>query len=115
MTDASVADLTFVTKKARNDIGGTFNLWTPERPDDVTEARQMGHDYAAELMLMIRKTGEHQIFGAVIRAISESGTYGPVEMGFCHAIGIELLGIPHCDSIVRGNTPFTVAPKLDDA
>jgi hypothetical protein len=39
---------------------------------------------------MIRRTNNPTLFGAVMRAIVHSGVFGPVEIGFCHALGVEL-------------------------
>lgn len=84
--EINLGDMTFATRKA----DGTLDLWTPERPDDYADANAMGRDYAAELLLTMRRTGNPTLFGAVMRAIVYSGEYGPVEIGFCHALGAEL-------------------------
>jgi len=86
-SNPQVADLSFVTFR-----NGKCDMWTPERPADRAQAIEMGKDYAREMLVMIRETDNPLIFGAVIRTMTSNGLWGPVEMGFCSVLGIELLG-----------------------
>lgn len=88
MTD-SISDLTFVTRTA----AGTLDLWTPERTGDYANDCAMGRDYAAELLAHMVTSQDSGIFGAVMRAITRSGVYDAVEIGFCTHLGVYLLGI----------------------
>lgn len=83
----SFTDLTFVTLNSDE----TKNFWTPERPANYAHGTAMGRDYAAELISYMVATGDSQIFGTVIRAISRSGEWGPVEIGFMAAFGVAVI------------------------
>lgn len=83
----SFTDLTFVTLNSDE----TKNFWTPERPDSYAHGTAMGRDYAAELIAYMRATDDTQIFGTVIRAITRSGEWGPVEIGFVSAFSVAIL------------------------
>ncbi len=103
-----MAALTFVTRRG----DGRLDLWTPERPADYAAGNAMGRDYATEMLAYMATSGDASIFGAVVRAITRSGRYEAVEIGFCSVIGIQLLGVgkpvlipdivvPMPDAIVR--------------
>lgn len=88
MGHTATADLPFVQ---HND--DRINFWAPERDGDYALVNARGRDYAEALLRVIRETQNPTIFGSVIRAIVAGGVYGPVEIGFCHALGVELVGL----------------------
>ena len=81
--------LTFV---APTSSGGT-NFWMPERSGDWAEDHALGISYAVEFLDWLATHGNALVFGAIMRAMTAGGIYEGVEVGFCQAIGIELVGL----------------------
>ncbi|MEG3175843.1 hypothetical protein U1872_06345 [Sphingomonas sp. RB3P16] len=52
---------------------------------------QSGRDHAEALADYIVAEGDPNIFGSVVRAITESGSFGAIEIGFCNTIAQRLL------------------------
>lgn len=67
--------------------------WRPDRSGDQRDCQARGAAYAEEFLAAMRAAENPGMFGSVIRAIATDGTYGPVEIGFCHAVGVELIGL----------------------
>lgn len=74
-------------------VGGRVSLWAPDRSGSYGEANARGRRYAEEMLAHIRATQNPVWFGFIIREIAQSTVYGPVEIGFCHRLGVELLGV----------------------
>jgi hypothetical protein len=45
------------------------------------------------MLAVIRSESNPTIFGSVLRAITAGGLYEAEEIGFCHAVGVELVGL----------------------
>jgi hypothetical protein len=88
-TRPAAAALPFV----RTQDDETIRFWVPERSGDYAVDCETGRRYARDLLVLIRSEGNPALFGSVIRAISEVGVFGGVEIGFCSHIGIELIGL----------------------
>lgn len=73
--------------------GETTNFWNPDRGGEYEVACARGRRYAEELLEVIRLEENPTLFGTVLRAIVAGRVYGGVEIGFCHRLGIELLGL----------------------
>lgn len=80
---SKVEDLSFST--------GKKNLWSPRRTGNYADDTAMGRQYADELLAHMRLKECPLAFGQVMRAITESGTYDAVEIGFCSRLGIHIL------------------------
>ncbi|WP_242136992.1 hypothetical protein [Sphingomonas sp. TREG-RG-20F-R18-01] len=65
----------------------TDRNWLPERPPGYMDACDLGKRYADELIAATVEGRNPLLFGAVMRAIIESGIYEGVEVGFCQRIG----------------------------
>lgn len=70
----------------------TQDFWNPDRSGSYTECCARGRAYAKELIKHIRDTENPTVFGSVVRAISASGRYEGIEIGFCTEVGVQLLG-----------------------
>lgn len=86
MTDAANAQLSL---SFINQLGE----WEPDRGGDYETQNARGRAYAVEVLEVIQNTRNPAIFGSCVRAIAGAGIYGAVEIGFCHRLGVELLGI----------------------
>jgi len=74
-------------------IDGTTCFWAPDRTGTPAELNARGRSYARELQNFIVTYDNVIIYNSVARAMTCSGEYGPVEIGFCTQIGIYLAGI----------------------
>jgi hypothetical protein len=78
-----ITDLSFVQSKK--------NVWSPRRTGNYAQDAAYGRDCAEELLLYMRVKDDPLPYSQVARAISESGRFEAVEIGFCSRIGIHLL------------------------
>jgi len=74
-------------------VGDVVCHWEPQREASYEVECANGRRYADELLRYMDQTDNPVIFGTVIRAMVAGGKYGAAEIGFCSAIGIELLGV----------------------
>lgn len=65
--------------------------WAPARSDDYNRDCTTGREHAAALMAIIGEQENPALFGTIVRAITAAGKFEGVEVGFCSAIGIQLL------------------------
>jgi hypothetical protein len=92
-----ITDLSFVESKK--------NVWSPRRTGDYAQDAAYGRDCAEELLLYMRVKDDPLPYSQVARAISESGRFEAVEIGFCSRMGIHLLvgSGPQCaTSVIDG-------------
>lgn len=80
---SKVEDLSFSAGKAK--------LWSPQRTGDYGTDTAQGRQYADELLNYMRLKGCPLAFGYVMRAITDTGVYDAVEIGFCSRFGIHVL------------------------
>lgn len=85
------------------DDGDSINLWPESTASTYSEANQAGRARAEELVDVIRKTQSPSLLGHVMEAIAAKGSSGGMEVGFFHALSIELMN-PH---VIR---EFVTAP-----
>lgn len=65
--------------------------WAPERTGDYDKDCQIGRNYAAEFIKMMREQENTAFLGRIMRAMIAGGTYGGVEIGFCAVTAAQLL------------------------
>lgn len=73
------------------DAGNHVDLWPDSDPCSYGEANEIGRGRAAELTDVIRRTQSPVLLGHVIEAIVAKGRIGGMEIGFFHALSIEIL------------------------
>jgi len=91
MVSSKPAGLTLPFVEVRAD--SVVNFWAPATADDYEAQCALGRSYAEALLAEMKATKNPLLFGTVIRAITAAGKYEGVEIGFCSALGIELLGL----------------------
>jgi hypothetical protein len=67
------------------------DLWPDVQPETYSEANQVGRDRAGELVERMRRTDSPALLGITVEAIIAKGKIGGVEIGFFHALSIELM------------------------
>lgn len=83
------------------------NLWPDPGIKNYGEANAAGRARAEELVRVIRTTRSTVLLGNVIEAINASGRFGGLEIGFFHALSIELMNPETTTEFV------TVAPERE--
>lgn len=73
--------------------GGVTCFWVPDRSGTYGQACARGRGYARELQEFLKVFGNPTVYGSVVRDITTGGAYGAVEIGFCHEIGVLLIGL----------------------
>jgi hypothetical protein len=68
-----------------------LNLWPDAPHSSYSEANELGRARAAELVNVIRRTGSPSILSHVFEAIATKRKMGGVEIGFFHALSMELM------------------------
>jgi hypothetical protein len=67
---------------------GEHRFWNPDRSGTFAQQSERGRIYAKEIVRRVRNQPDDLIFGSVLRSMVGSGTYGPVEIGFCAEMSI---------------------------
>lgn len=69
------------------------DLWPPAPPETATyrAANDVGRARAAELCDVVRRTQSPVLLGHVIEAIARTASFGGMEIGFFHALSVELI------------------------
>jgi hypothetical protein len=73
------------------ELASGTDFWSPDRSGDNSVANARGRGYAQELLDAMRADRNPVLLGGIVRAIGQGQVYGPVEIGFCHRLGVELL------------------------
>jgi hypothetical protein len=92
---------------------GRTDLWPDTEPMGYGAANQVGRDRAADLVEVMRRTATPALLGHVIEAIVRKGIYGGVEVGFFHALSVEVIDCHPVTEFVEIQRDF-VPPRRTD-
>lgn len=76
-------------------------------------ANKIGRDRAAELVEVMRRTATPALLGHTIEAIVRKGNFGGVEVGFFHALSVELLCRQPVREFVEVPRDFVPPPRTE--
>jgi hypothetical protein len=84
-------------------LGDSVDLW-PAIPAGMSysDKNTVGRERAAELVEVMRRTESPVLLGHVMEAIAE-GAFGGVEVGFFHALSLEIIAPPRVTEFVGVN------------
>jgi hypothetical protein len=67
------------------------DLWPAQPAGKYSEANAIGRTRAQELIDVMRRTGSVVLLTHVFEAIAKKGQFGGMEIGFFHALSLELM------------------------